>query len=379
MFTKNGYTSSYWDPCLLVKNDEAGSRAVCITVDDCLCAVTSPALQDEIVEMCLSTFGNLTVDTGDQLNHLGMTLDFSTPGAVAIAQSKCVKDLCAQFPKLKVRKTPCAPSFLNDPPVDDPACDRDRFRSLVMLCMYLAKRTYPEILYPVAMLATHVTDATDYHWKLLMRVIGYLAKDEDHCLFIQPGSLNMVSSADASHADHPDCKSHSGGCVGFRGAGDIAECYVMFLSLKQSIVAKNTMESEIVSQDANADQLMWAQGIRDDILSPSDVEQYHIDGAHLEYRDEADSHSLYDAHKTALLKCDNMSAKVTLEKGRGTHKRSKHILKRFFYIHELIQAGRVLLKWVPSAELVADVLTKPVEIAIFFHLLPKLIGRRFKD
>ena len=65
-----------------------------------------------------------------------------------------------------------------------------------------------------------------------------------------------------------------------------------------------------------------------------------------------------------------------LEKGRGSFKKTKHILKRFFYITELIEAGRVVLKWVASSQLVADILTKAVETDVFKTLLPKLIGVR---
>ena len=42
-----------------------------------------------------------------------------------------------------------------------------------------------------------------WYWKRLMRIIGYMARDPKHFLVIRPGSLNIVVSADASHADHP--------------------------------------------------------------------------------------------------------------------------------------------------------------------------------
>ena len=65
------------------------------------------------------------------------------------------------------------------------------------------KRTFPEILIGVCMLAACAATATMWHWKRLMRIIGYMARDPKHFLVIRPGSLNIVVSADASHADHP--------------------------------------------------------------------------------------------------------------------------------------------------------------------------------
>ena len=97
-----------------------------------------------------------------------------------------------------------------------------------------------------------------------MRIIGYMAKDPEHCLVVHPGSLNIVVSADASHADHPECKSHTGGCVGVRGAGDVQDSFFIFVSAKQGLVTKSFMESEIVAQNTMADWGLWSAGVRDE-------------------------------------------------------------------------------------------------------------------
>ena len=373
MFLNHGYQKSFWDPCLVFKHDAAGSRAVTISVDDCLCKVSSEELKVEIIQMCRDTFGRITVEEGPVLNHLGMTLDFTVEGEVAIAQTKFVADLAAQLPGLKLYDTPMSAAFMEPPPLNDPPCDRDRFRSIVMSCMYGGKRTYPEILFGVCVLAACVLTATASHWKKLLRIVGYMARDPSHCLVIRPGSLNIVGSADASHADHADCKSHTGGCVGVRGAGDVQDAYFIFLSAKQALVTKSSMESEIIAQDTMVDWGLWSAGIRDDLVAPVDLEKHVVNAAEVEYRADARSRSEYDV---ITLEGDNKSAQTVLEKGRGSFKKTKHILKRFFYITELIEAGRVVLKWVASSQLVADILTKAVETDVFKTLLPKLIGVR---
>ena len=373
MFVKHGYQQSFWDPCLVFKHDASGSRAIAISVDDCLCKVSSTALKDEIIEMCRETFGRITIEDGPVLNHLGMTLDFTVPEEVAIGQAKFVSDLAAQIPELKLYDTPMSTAFMDVVPEDDPPCDKERYRSLVMSCMYGGKRTFPEILFGVCVLASFVLTATMSHYKRLVRVIGYMASDPKHCLVIPPGSLNIVVIADASHADHPDCKSHTGGCVGVRGAGNIEDAFFIFISVKQSLVTKSSMESEVVAQDTMADWALWSAGVRDDLVSPFDLEEHIIKAAEVEYRDDAATRRDYDV---ITLEGDNRSAQIALEKGRGSFKRTKHILKRYFYITELIEAGRVVLKWVASNKLVADLLTKAVETDVFKTLLPKLIGVR---
>jgi len=63
-----------------------------------------------------------------------------------------------------------------------------------------------------------------------------------------------------------------------------------------------------------------------------------------------------------------------LKQGTGSFKRAKHIKVRFFWLRDLIDTGEVLLKYVCSGELVADILTKPVTGSKFGYLLKKLIG-----
>ena len=47
-----------------------------------------------------------------------------------------------------------------------------------------------------------------------------------------------------------------------------------------------------------------------------------------------------------------------LEQWNGSFKRAKHIKVRFFWLKNLIDEGKILLVYVPSEELVADVLIK---------------------
>ena len=176
-----------------------------------------------------------------------------------------------------------------------------------MSCMYGGKRTFPEILFGVCVLATCVATATMSHWKKLVRIIGYMAKDPSHCLVISPGSLNIVVSADASHADHPDCKSHTGGCVGVRGAGNVQDSFFIFVSAKQGLVTKSSMESEIVAQDTMADWGLWSAGVRDDLVAPSHLKEHSVKATEVEYREEAKSRAEYNV---ITMEGDNRSAQI---------------------------------------------------------------------
>jgi hypothetical protein len=218
-----------------------------------------------------------------------------------------------------------------------------------------------------------------FHWRALLRLIGYFKfTRENHCLVIRPGSLNVVVSADASH--HPqrlDPRSHTGGCVGVQGNGaDIQDSYFCFVTHVQKITTKSAMECEVVAQDDLADWAVWSSGVRDALVPPSYLDGIVIKPAELLYNDKALTKDVYEYFDKIVMQGDNKSALIALEKGRGSFQKSKHILKRYFYITELIEAGRVVLKWVASAKLPADLLTKAVTVEVFRKLIYFILGKR---
>ena len=133
----------------------------------------------------------------------------------------------------------------------------------------------------VCVLASATAHATVTHWRRLLRIVGYVIFAHNHALVLRPASLNIIVSADSSHAEHPDCKSHTGGCVGVKGDGFTPDSYFLFYSAKQSIVTKSSMESEMVAQDTMVDWGVWSAGIRDDLLSPKDLDSIAIQASQL--------------------------------------------------------------------------------------------------
>ena len=63
-----------------------------------------------------------------------------------------------------------------------------------------------------------------------------------------------------------------------------------------------------------------------------------------------------------------------LEQGTGSFKRAKHIKVRYFWLKDLIDEKEIALLYIPSEELVADMLTKATTGAKFKYLRGKLLG-----
>jgi hypothetical protein len=59
------------------------------------------------------------------------------------------------------------------------------------------------------------------------------------------------------------------------------------------------------------------------------------------------------------LMADNQGA-IALAKDNKFHSRTKHIDLRYHFIREAVENGKVKMKYIPSADNIADIFTKPL-------------------
>ena len=211
--------------------------------------------------------------------------------------------------------------------------------------MYASKRTYPEISFPVVYLASKYNKATEGDYGKAMRVAEYsVGCGQNHALTLSPKSLQLTARSDASYAEHKDGKSHTGGCIGFES--DTA-CWFMWASIKQPVVALSTCESELIATSTIGQGVAWANQFLQE---------------------------LGQAQSTIIIGVDNKCSMHLLAQGTGSFKRAKHIKVRYFWLKDLIDEEEIELQYIPSEELVADLLTKGIAGAKFKYLRDKLLG-----
>jgi hypothetical protein len=68
---------------------------------------------------------------------------------------------------------------------------------------------------------------------------------------------------------------------------------------------------------------------------------------------------------------DNQSAMVLASRAKNHSERTKHISVRYFFVHERVAKGEALLKYLRTQDMLADVLTKPLQ----GELSPSVYGR----
>ena len=137
---------------------------------------------------------------------------------------------------------------------------------------------------------------------------------------------NLSGFSDADWAgDMDDRHSTSGNVFSF------AKGAVSWLSKKQATVALSTAEAEYVALSMATHEAVWLRRLLTDVgESPKSPTVIHE---------------------------DNQGA-IVMAKNPVGHARTKHIYIRYHFTREALQTGAIVLKYIPSDEMIADILTK---------------------
>jgi hypothetical protein len=139
---------------------------------------------------------------------------------------------------------------------------------------------------------------------------------------------------DASHNCYSDGKGHYGYAI-FLGEGNAA---FSVKSAKIKIVTQSSTETEYVGLNYVTREVVWARQLITDIGFPPKL--------------------------PSVLFEDNAST-ILLATGHGRHEMTKHIAPRYHYVREQISNGSIRVEHKPTTEMVADVLTKPLDEGLY--------------
>jgi hypothetical protein len=254
--------------------------------------------------------------------------------------TKYVSDILKENNVLKKSISPAADLLfqVNDESelLDEKDCEI--FHSVVAKILYLAKRARGDVLPATAFLTTRVLKPTIEDWNKLGKLLSYLHQSKDLVMKLScDTSLQVQCFVDASFANHPDYKSHSG-CVLTLGSGA-----VYCKSSKQSLVTKSSTEAELVAISDCISVGIWARNFLQVQNGPK---------CHLSPTREL---------PPVLLWQDNMSTIFLVEKGRSSSTRTRHVNIRYFFIHDRIVLGEVSVRYKPTGVMIADIMTKPMQ------------------
>ena len=203
--------------------------------------------------------------------------------------------------------------------------------------MYASMGTRPDITFAVQHLSQFSSNPGMAHWTAAQRVIRYLNTTKVAKLTLggrQPIILRGWTDADWA-ANTDDRKSISGYAFTL-GSGAIS-----WSAKKQPTVATSSCEAEYIACDHATKEAMWLWALL------RALGQSVSTATKLKFTPEM---------KTQVY-CDNQGT-ISLTKDSSFHARSKHIDVKHHYICERVAAGDIYFEYLPTSEMVADVLTK---------------------
>jgi hypothetical protein len=200
--------------------------------------------------------------------------------------------------------------------------------------------TRPDIQFSVCLCARFQESPRTSHRQAVKRIFRYLVHTPDFGLWYSASSsLALHGFSDADFAGcRLDRKSTSGTCQ-FLGS-----FLVSWSSRKQSSVAQSTTEVKYVTAASCCSQLLWISYTMSDFG---------------------------EVYTHVPLQCDSTSA-ISFAKNPVLHSKTKHIDVRYHFLRDNVEKGKIALIHVPTHDQLADIFTKPLDLATFTRLRGEL-------
>jgi hypothetical protein len=310
-------------------------------------------LHQELTE----AYGTVTSQSDDLLGYLGMQIrsDPST-GKITLSQPGYSRRLCETLlpgfsedpDQVRFAETPMSTLVFGAPvlrPGDEDRVDYIEYLRNVGGINHLVQYTRPDLSFAFSFVAQRSSRPTKYDWNLCLRILRYIARTLDVGLVFEPGPIALECFVDAAHNCYPDGRGHYGYC--FRLGRDDGAFFGVSKKLK--LTTLSSTESEYVALCEATRETVWFRRLLTDLGFP-------VSGPSIMWQDNQSTIQMVDGHRN--------------------FQSSKHINPKFHYTGEQVEAGEVRLAYLSSAEMIADILTKPLPTEAFKCLAAQLLNMR---
>ena len=344
--TQFGLVQSLADPCVYHQQDNDGEIIVAIWVDDALVCSTSGDKQRSIISYLQSKF-EMTVGSGNCFVGLQIQRNRRLR-TIHVNQNYYILNILQKF-----GLSDCSPNSLPADPhaqltktattTTESEQFVGRYREAVGSLLFAAICTRPDICYAVNQVAQYSATPSPAHWNAVLRIFRYLKSTADLgiCFGGRGESTNLLKAyGDADYAANIDTRRSITGFVLMLNGGPIS-----WGSQRQRCTSLSTTEAEYIAQSETSKEVVWTRRLLMDL------------------------NIIHDG--PTPLPCDNHSA-IRLVKNPEFRRRSKHIDVRYHFIREQQEGQVINIDFVPSADQLADLFTKPLPNPRFHDLRTKI-------
>ena len=267
-------------------------------------------------------------DLGKSTYYLGIEV-LQHEGGIILCQGRYAQKILeeAGMDDCNASQTPMEQNLNMSKGLEEKRINEKKNRGSIGCLRYLL-HTHPDFSFVVGILSRYMQEPRESHGAVLKGLLRYLRGTMSYGLSYEHSTGgSLVGYSDSSqNADEDDGRTT--GHVFYFEKFPITWC-----SAKQEIVALSSCEAEFMAATEVAKQAIWLQELLAEVVGS-------------------------ECNKVTV-RIDNKSA-IALTKNPVFHGRSKHIHRRFHFIHECVENEQVEVEHVSGSEQKADILTKPL-------------------
>ncbi|OWZ18480.1 RxLR effector protein [Phytophthora megakarya] len=273
-----------------------------------------------------------------------------TTGKVAVRQTKFANDIQGKFNMEKNNpvKTPQDPGLKLTKGMCEGGCKHDDtmanvpYRNAVGCLTNLMVGTRPDLAAAVGVLSQFAVDPCPTHWQALKRVFRYMQGTKTHGIEFQANcDRGLEGYSDADWAGDIESRRSTSGYAFMMNVGCISS-----RSKKQRTVALSSMEAKYMTLSEATQEAVWVKVFLCKLGEMGSDEAVQI--------------------------YEHNQGSIALAKNPEFHKRTKHIDIHYHFVREKVEDGQVMLEYISTLDMLADLMTKPIPATQFGVLRSKL-------
>ncbi|KAJ9543906.1 hypothetical protein OSB04_023613 [Centaurea solstitialis] len=334
-----GFAKSEFEPCVYTKFSGSIVTFLVLYVDDILLIGNDvPTLQS--VKEWLSKCFQMK-DLGEAAYILGIKIYRNrSKRLIGLSQSTYIDKVLKRF-RMDESKKGFIPMqhgiVLSKTQCPVSSKDQDKMKSVpyasaIGSIMYAMLCTRPDVAYSVSVTSRYQQNPGEPHSVAVKNILKYLRRTKEMFLVFggSEDEISVTGYSDASfQTDRDDFRSQSGYVFTLNGGA------ISWKSSKQDTIADSTTEAEYIAACDAAKEAVWLRNFLSDLRVVASISR-PID-----------------------IFCDNSGAVAQAKEPREHHK-SRHVLRKYHLIREIIGRGDVRICKIPTEDNVADPLTKPL-------------------